>query len=143
VGTRCFNTQSEMQINPAAFFPTQVLLPTGRVSSFSGDQFPVAPGEDFPEGVAGRNSFFQQGQKNLDATVAKSVRVREGMKLQLRFELYNVFNRRTFGMPVRTVNNAGGYPLGNISGTINLQNYVNSARTTGARMGQLAIRFTF
>jgi hypothetical protein len=34
-------------------------------------------------------------------------------------------------------------PLGRIGGTINLQNYVNSARASGARMGQLALRLTF
>ena len=63
------------------------------------------------------------------------------MALQLRMELYNVFNRTTFGIPANTLNSAT--PLGRISSTINLQNYVNSARATGARMGQFAIRFTF
>jgi hypothetical protein len=61
--------------------------------------------------------------------------------LQLRMEFYNVFNRVTFGIPARLVDSTT--PLGQISSTVNLQNYVNSARNTGARMGQLAVRFTF
>ena len=77
----------------------------------------------------------------MDAALMKTFKIREQMGLQLRMELYNAFNRVTFGIPARTVNNTT--PLGQISGTINLQNYVNSARSTGARMGQFAVRFVF
>ena len=131
---RCLDSGSQLQLPGTAFQPSQANLT-------SGDQFPVAPGQNFPAGSVSRNSFFEQGQKNVDAALAKSFRIREGMALQLRMELYNAFNRVTFGIPARTVNSTT--PLGRISSTINLQNYVNSARSTGARMGQLAIRFTF
>lgn len=131
---RCLDSKSQLQLPASAFLPLQSNLSAG-------DQFPVAPGQDFPAGSVARNAFFQQGQKNVDAAVAKSFRIREGMALQLRMELYNVFNRVTFGVPARTVNST--IPLGRISSTSNLQNYVNSARNTGARMGQFAIRFTF
>lgn len=135
VGGRCLDTRSELQLPAAAFLPLQSNLSAG-------DQYPVAPGQDFPAGSAARNAFREQGQKNVDAALAKSFRIREGMGLQLRMEFYNVFNRVTFGIPARTI--AGTTtPLGQISSTVNLQNYVNSARSTGARMGQLALRFTF
>ncbi|HKU24878.1 MAG TPA: TonB-dependent receptor [Candidatus Sulfotelmatobacter sp.] len=135
VGGRCLDTGSERQLPASAFLPSQANLSAG-------DQYPVAPGQDFPAGSASRNAFREQGQKNVDAAVAKSFRIREGMGLQLRMEFYNVFNRVTFGIPARTI--AGTTtPLGQISSTVNLQNYVNSARNTGARMGQLALRFTF
>ena len=131
---RCPDSQSQLQLPASAFLPLQTNLAAG-------DQYPVAPGQDFPAGSVARNSFRQQGQEHVDASVTKSFRVREGMGLQLRMEFYNVFNRVTFGMPARTVDST--IPLGRITSTINLQNYVNSARNTGARMGQLAIRFTF
>jgi outer membrane receptor protein involved in Fe transport len=131
---RCLDTGSQLQLPGTAFAPNQA-------SFSSGDQLPVAPGQDFPAGSVARNAFFQQGQANVDAAVAKSFRIRESMGLQLRMEFYNLFNRVTFGEPDRTLNST--IPLGRIEGTINLQNYVNSARNTGARMGQLAVRFTF
>ena len=131
---RCLDTQSELQLPGTAFQPSQASLK-------SGDQFPVSPGQDFPAGAIPRNSFLQQGQKNVDAALAKTFKIRESMGLQLRMELYNAFNRVTFGLPARTVNSTT--PLGQISSTINLQNYVNSARSTGARMGQFAVRFVF
>jgi hypothetical protein len=134
VGGRCLNTASERQLPASAFLPLQTNLSAG-------DQYPVAPGQDFPAGSAARNAFREQGQKNVDMALAKSFRVREGMGLQLRMEFYNVFNRVTFGIPARLVDSTT--PLGQISSTVNLQNYVNSARNTGARMGQLAVRFTF
>ena len=55
-----------------------------------------------------------------------------------------MFNRVTFNQPAnRTVTSGASNPLGRITSTINVQNYVNSARTSGARMGQLALRITF
>lgn len=131
---RCLDSGSQLQLPGTAFQPSQANLT-------SGDQFPVAPGQNFPAGTVARNSFFEQGQKNVDAALTKSFRIREGMGLQLRMELYNALNRVTFGIPARTVNST--IPIGRISSTINLQNYVNSARSSGARMGQLALRFTF
>jgi hypothetical protein len=133
---RCLDSQSQLQLPASAFVPFQSNLTSG-----------LAPGQDFPAGAVARNAFFQQGQKNVDAAVAKSFRIREGMGLQLRMEFYNLFNRVTFSAPGassgagRTINSTT--PLGRISSTVNLQNYVNSARNTGARMGQLAIRFVF
>ena len=130
---RCLDTQSQLQVPGTAFQPSQTNL--------TGDQFPVAPGQNFPAGAIPRNSFFEQGQKNVDAALDKRFKIRESMGLELRMELYNAFNRVTFGIPARTVNSTT--PLGQISTTINLQNYVNSARTSGARMGQFAVRFVF
>ena len=131
---RCLDTLSELQLPSTAFLPSQVNLG-------SGDQFPVAPGQNFPAGSAGRNAFFEEGQKNVDAALAKTVRIRERISLQMRMELYNAFNRVTFAMPTRTVNSTT--QISRITGTVNLQNYVNSARASGSRIGQLAIRLVF
>lgn len=131
---RCLDTLSQSQINPAAFLPLQGSLGLG-------NSFPLAPGVAYADNVARRNSFREQGQRNIDMAINKSVKVREQMALALRFELYNVFNRTTFGIPARTVNSST--PLGRISSDINLTNFVNSARANGNRMGQFALRFTF
>ncbi len=131
---RCLDSQSQLQLPGTAFLPSQASLSAG-------DKIPLSPGENFPAGTVARNAFFQQGQKNVDLALTKSVRIRESMGLQLRMELYNAFNRVTFAMPARTINSTT--PLGRISGTANLFNYVNSARISSARMGQLALRFFF
>jgi hypothetical protein len=125
---------SQTQINPAAFLPLQSALSVG-----SG--FPLYAGANYTPGSARRNSFRMQGQRNVDASITKNVKVRERMNLQMRMEVYNVFNRTTFNIPARTVDSTT--PLGRITGDINLFNYVNSARTSGNRMGQLVLRFTF
>ena len=138
VGNRCLDTQSQSQLPGSAFQPPQSSVISG---TRSGAEFIVAPGQNFPAGSAARNAFFQQGQKNFDAALSKSIRIAERARLELRMELYNAFNRVTFGVPDRTLNSTT--PLGRIEGTINLQNYVNSARSTGARMGQFAVRFVF
>jgi hypothetical protein len=131
---RCLDTLSQTQLPSSVFAPSQADLKIG-------NKIPLNPGADTVPGAVRRNSFFQQGQKNVDAALNKSIRIRESMSLQLRMELYNVFNRTTFAMPDRTIN--ATVPLSRIESTINLQNYVNSARATGARMGQFALRFTF
>jgi hypothetical protein len=134
VGGRCFDTKSQGQINSLAFGPSQADIGVG-------NKIPLAPGQNFPAGAVARNAFFQQGQANVDATLSKSVKIREGIDLNLRMEMYNLFNRTQFAAPASTINSTT--PLGRISGDFNPFNYVNSARNSGARMGQLAIRLTF
>jgi hypothetical protein len=126
----------------SVFVPAQP-APGGRLL---GDQFILAPGQDTAEGAIGRNVFFAQGMKNFDVALAKYVRIREGIRLELRMELYNAFNRVKFNMPARTVVDSLTRiqtPMGRISSTLNIQNFVNSARNSSARMGQLGIRLVF
>lgn len=137
-GTQCLDTISQSQLPGDSFLPPQSSVISGQRS---GAQFIVAPGENFPAASVGRNTFLEQGQKNFDAGLSKSFHIAERASLELRMELYNAFNRVTFGVPDRTLNST--VPLGRIEGTANLQNYVNSARNTGARMGQFSVRFVF
>jgi hypothetical protein len=52
------------------------------------------------------------GIRNLDAAARKEFAIRESIKLQIRFEAFNVLNRTRFGLP----NNAYGDPLfGNVA----------------------------
>jgi len=132
---RCLDTNSQTKLPYSAFLPNGL--------AYVGDNIPLFPGQNFGTNVVRRNSFYQQGQKNTDLALNKNVRIAERFKLSMRFELFNAFNRVTFNRPSGLTVSSTSTPLGRIGSTINLQNYVNSARASGARMGQLALRLTF
>jgi len=52
------------------------------------------------------NDLRQDGTNNLDASILKRFQTRGGTYLQLRFEVFNVLNRVTFGAPNTTATNA-------------------------------------
>ncbi len=95
------------------------------------------------DGQIGRNTFFLQGLNHTDMTAFKTFRIHEGVKLIVRMEFYNVFNRVTFGAPTRSI--LSGNTLGTITTERNVSSYVNSGRLDGSsgRQGQLAIRLVF
>jgi hypothetical protein len=94
------------------------------------------------EGTIGRNTFFMQGLNNTDMSIFKEFRIVEGVKLNLRMEFYNIFNRVTFGAPARAI--LSGNTLGTITTERNMSNYVNSGRLdNSARQGQIALRLVF
>ena len=129
----CPDTMSQLQLPGTVFIPQQA-------ASISSDRRIILPGTD-GTGTIGRNTFFLQGLNNFDATLAKSVLVKEGMKVSVRMEFYNLMNRVTFDVPARSV--LSGVPMGRITATRNINGYVNSGRSGGSRMGQLALRFMF
>lgn len=131
--TNPLDTGSQTQLPGSAFIPAQAATigATDRV---------YLPGSA-NEGTIGRNTFFVHGLNYGDVGAAKSFRLHERLRLDLRMELYNLTNRVTFGVPTRTI--LSGTPLGRITGDRNPANYVNSGRDNGARMGQLAIKLVF
>lgn len=130
----CPDTGSQNQLPGSIFIPAQA-------GTIGGDQRLLTPGSD-GTGTIGRNTFFTQGMNNFDMAMSKSVRIREGMSLQIRMEFYNLFNRVQFDTPARSV--LSGTPMGRITATRNPTSFVNSARgDVGSRLGQLAIRFIF
>jgi hypothetical protein len=96
------------------------------------------------DGQVGRNVFFLQGLNNTDMSAFKTFSVSEGVKLILRFELYNAFNRVTFGAPSRTILGSSA-SLGTITTERNVSSYVNSGRidNSSGRQGQLAVTLKF
>ena len=89
----------------------------------------TAPGQF---GTAPRNSFRGPGLANTDFALVKRVfldRVRQGMKLELRVESFNAFNRVNFGVP--NLNVASG-AFGRIGNT-----------ATDSREYQVAVKFSF
>jgi len=52
-------------------------------------------------GTAGRNVVLGPGFANLDVSFQKEGALHERLKLQFRFDVYNVFNRANFDLPGR------------------------------------------
>jgi len=72
-------TPGEQWVNPAAF-----CIP-GAVS---------CPGPTDPAGDLGRNAFYGPGFADVDLSVIKNIPVTERIRIQLRAEMFNVFNRK-------------------------------------------------
>ena len=66
-------------------------------------------------GNLGRNQLYGPGLVNVDASVLKNIPIRENLKLQLRFEFFNILNHANFQSP--NVNNTMGGNLGLINVT--------------------------
>jgi hypothetical protein len=56
--------------------------------------------DSFHFGNLGRNSLFGPGYENLDFSVFKTTRITENIKLQLRAEVFNIFNHPNFSSPL-------------------------------------------
>jgi carboxypeptidase family protein len=88
----------------------------------------------FPSNMSGRNAFRGPGFWNLDSALYKNLRITEGVKLQLRLEVYNLFNHANLfvsggeaeiqtGAPVDASGNltGGGFVPANFFGRRNVQ----------------------
>src|SRR5579864_217384 len=84
-------------------------------------------------GNLGRNHFRGPGINNSDAVLNKQVGIRERVKLDLRFEFYNLFNRVQFNQPDALLSDT------NVFGH-STSLYVNETVTTGARQIQLGMK---
>ncbi len=87
----------------------------------------------FPANMSKRNAFRGPGFWNLDAALFKNLNITEGVKLQLRFEAFNVFNHanlfisggeaeiNTGATTDANGNTVGGYVPANFFGRRNIQ----------------------
>ncbi len=57
----------------------------------------------YPYGTLPRNTMRGPGQTNLDFSISKHFRIREGMDLELRGDAFNVFNHTEFQNPDTTI----------------------------------------
>ena len=92
-------------------------------------------------GNAGRNTLTGPGFANFDFSLVKNQRLRllgPGGQIEVRFEVFNVFNRTNFSIPNRVVFGGareGEAPLataGQITSTV-----------SDARQAQLGVKFRF
>jgi len=81
------------------------------------------------DGIVGRNTFRGAGFVNFDVALGKTFRWAEQRRLVFKAEVFNLFNRANFGLPVRTLDAPG---FGSAVATVN-----------PARMLQLAIKLNF
>ncbi len=89
---------------------------------------------DFASNLS-RNQFFGPGVDNWNVVLAKDTPIRERLKLELRFEFYNLFNRVQFLQPDNLIQDT---TFGQSSGTI-----VQPDGTTGARQIQFGAKLIF
>ena len=87
-------------------------------------------------GNLGRDHFRGPGINNSDAVLNKQMGIRERVKLDMRFEFYNLFNRVQFNQPDNLI--ADGPIFGH-----SISEYVRPDYTTGARQIQLGMKLTF
>ncbi len=84
----------------------------------------------------GRNRFYGPGINNWNVALMKDQSVTERVKLQLRFEFYNLFNRVQFSQPDNAMSDTGTF------GTSSSQ-VGQPDGTTGARQIQFALKLIF
>jgi CheY-like chemotaxis protein len=114
--------------DPAAGLTRKLFTPTTAGASpyvqwFNGGAFALAPLGTFR--TMQRNSVYGPGFATVDAALVKNTDIREGVNLQLRAEMFNLFNRTnlanpgagtlsssTFGRSTSTRNNASAPGIG-------------------------------
>jgi len=82
---------------------------------FNPADFP-APAACCVFGNAGRNIMSGPGLVSMDWSFWKEFRIRERMKLQLRWENFNLFNRTNMGQPVNAVDSSIAGQIFNLAG---------------------------
>jgi len=112
-------------------------LPAGHPKTETGvnwDAFQLAPYGQ--AGDVGKNRFFGPGYNNWDMVMSKDTSITERVKLQLRTEVFNVFNRTQFGQPGNLYQSPGtfGFSTDTIS---------RSDGTTSARQMQFGLKLLF
>ena len=56
----------------------------------------------FTFGNSGRNTVLAPGYADVDVAIQKDIQLRNGTRLELRWEVFNLFNRANFDVPNRT-----------------------------------------
>ena len=109
--------------NPVAF---------GQISPTTFNYPNLAPGQTFARlyGLAGRGILRGPAQYNVDFSIFKEFKIKESMNLQLRGEVFNLFNTPQFAIPNNTVDIPG------LSGSI-------SSTVHSSRQLQIAALFKF
>jgi hypothetical protein len=83
-----------------------------------------------------RNQFFGPGINNWNVAFLKDQSIKEGIKLQIRFEFYNLFNRVQFGQPGNDIASPGTFG-------ISTAEVEQPDATTGARQIQFGLKLLF
>jgi hypothetical protein len=87
-------------------------------------------------GNLGKNRFRGPGENNFNAVISKRTSLSERVKLETRFEFYNVWNRVHFDQPGNLFQDPGTFG-------VSTSQIGRSDGTSGARQLQFAMRITF
>lgn len=87
-------------------------------------------------GNVGRNMFCGPGINNTDMVLTKRFDLGERVKLDLRFEVYNLFNRVQFNQPDNLIYDVAGF--GHSTSEV-----LRPDGTTGARQAQIGVKLSF
>jgi len=96
-----YNNGKGAALNASCF--TLPLIPVGDKGVPQGDPFET----DFTSGQ--RNIFRQPAQKRTDASIIKTLVIKERYNLRYSFDVYNVFNTSSFDIPQNNVTQNAGY----------------------------------
>jgi hypothetical protein len=111
--------------------------PAGADKTFTGpvlSAFELTPYDQQPN--LGKNAFYGPNQVNVDSSLLKDTSITERLKLQLRFEFYNLFNHTQFGQPGNAIAAPGTFGLSTSTVT-------RPDGTTSARQIQVAAKLIF
>jgi hypothetical protein len=102
-------------VNPAAFC---VAGAPGTAAAAACPGTTAVTPQGIPIGNVARNAFYGPGFSDLDLSVIKNIQMTERFKLQLRAEMFNVFNRKNFATGAGSVNSSGvvGDTIGDFNG---------------------------
>ena len=89
---------------PDARGTKRVTCSAAGVPAYTVDFNGVEPGQRF--GTASRNILRSDGLQMVDLSIAKNTQLNERFSLQLRADVFNLFNHRNFGVPDAQVNSA-------------------------------------
>ncbi len=87
-----------------------------------------------------RNSFRGPNIYQVDFSVFKNTAITERVSLQLRFEIFNLFNRRNLASPDNSVSDSG---LGQVTSTLDYYNGAQGIGTGASRNVQLGAKLIF
>jgi hypothetical protein len=82
---------------------------------------------DSPSQLIGRNTYFIEGQRNVDMGLYKTIPMVRGTSLMVRLDVFNVFDHPVFGFPSNDIAAAN-------FGTLNTTNYAPRTMQLGFRV---------
>jgi hypothetical protein len=95
-------------------------------------------------GNEGRNSLIGPHFRQLDFSIYKNTAITERLKLELRFEAYNLFNHPNFASPLLPAfiadAAANGISDGSTNASVQPQHVAGQAQSLGRSCGNLACR---
>jgi hypothetical protein len=129
------NTQTADQIK------SEVAIPGGHgVGSAYFDPLAFRAVTDVRFGNVGRNTVRGPGVFNLDGSVFRNFRVKEGMGLEVRMEMFGVTNTPQFANPGATVSNMTLNSDGSVRA---LNGFSEITSASGERQIRFAAKFSF